>query len=182
MKIRKAMGRYCARNPDIVNLTNLKQSDMNLFTRMSKKLCVCGRAVILCCCLLIGLSSAAQTRLSVKGRVLDESGMPLPGVSIIEEGTSNGVTTNSKGDFLIRVSNREATLAFSFLGYETVREKVGQRTRIDVQLFASSTRMDEVVVIGYGTAKRSDLTGSVASVSKEAFNDKMITSMEDALR
>ena len=182
MKIRLVMGRHCARNPDIVNLTNLKQSDMNLFTRMGKKLCVCGRAVILCCCLLIGLSSAAQIRLSVKGRVLDESGMPLPGVSIIEEGTSNGVTTNSKGDFLIRVSNREATLAFSFLGYETVREKVGQRTRIDVQLFASSTRMDEVVVIGYGTAKRSDLTGSVASVSKEAFNDKMITSMEDALR
>lgn len=106
----------------------------------------------------------------------------MAGVSIVEETTPNGTTTNSKGDYSIRTTQEDATLAFSFLGYETVREKVAGRMKLDVKLIESSSRLDEVVVIGYGTARRSDLTGSVASVSKDAFEDKMVTSMEDAIR
>lgn len=139
--------------------------------------------ILLLCCLCIGLPAEGQNRtLTVKGRVVDENGSPMAGVSIIEEDTSNGTTSNSKGNYSIKVSKSDAVLSFSFLGYETIREKVAGRTTVNVKLIESDNRMDEVVVIGYGTAKRSDLTGSVASVSPTAFNDKMITSMEDALR
>lgn len=154
---------------------------MNLFTITSRKL-LCN-AILLLCCVLFGLSAAAQTKaLTVKGKVVDEEGNPMAGVSIVEENTSNGVTSNNKGDFSMKVSKSDAVLLFSFIGYETLHVKVAGRTTVNVTLAESDNRLDDVVVIGYGTARRSDLTGSVASISSEAFADKMITSMEDALR
>ena len=94
-------------------------------------------------------------------------GQPMPGVSISEQGTSNGVSTNIDGTYSITVrSAGEATLVYSFLGYRNETRQVNKSmTVVDVALAEESESIDEVVVVGYGVQKRSDLTGSIASIS-----------------
>ena len=77
----------------------------------------------------------------------------------------NGATTDTKGYYFIKVNNTEGTLTFSFVGYSTVEMKIGNRSSIDVSLKVTNKDLNDVVVIGYGTVKRRDLTGAVASVS-----------------
>lgn len=101
---------------------------------------------------------------SVSGTVTDENGTVMPGVSVQVQGTANGVMTDSEGAYRLIYANDDAVLTFSFIGYETVSVPVGGRTIIDLQMTPVVTNLDEVVVIGYGTAKREDLTGSISSL------------------
>ncbi len=101
---------------------------------------------------------------SVSGRITDENGSPVPSVSIKVKGTTKGTTTNSDGNYSITVPDN-AVLVISSVGYELIEETVSGRTEINVVLKTQAKAIEEVVVVGYGTQRKKDLTGSVASVS-----------------
>jgi Ca-activated chloride channel homolog len=109
------------------------------------------------------LTTNCSANLTVKGTV-SEAGQPLPGVSIVEKGTSNGVITDMNGDYSITVGSESAVLQFAFVGYETQELKLSGRTVINVQMVPSVMELQEVVVIGYGAEYKSDVTGAVSSV------------------
>ncbi len=104
----------------------------------------------------------------VTGKITDSStGEALPGVSVVVKGTSTGIMTDNNGSYSINVPNPNATIVFSFIGYVSREELVSGRTKIDVALSIELTSLNEVIVVGYGTQKKSDITGTVASLPKE---------------
>lgn len=103
----------------------------------------------------------------IGGKVTDETGEPLPGVSILVKGTQQGTTTDADGAFAIEVPNENTTLVFSFVGYMSQEVEVGGRSSISVALAVDNKALEEVVVVGYGTQRKSDITGAVASIPKE---------------
>ncbi len=123
-----------------------------------------------------------KTQSSISGTVTDESGVPLPGANIQEKGTTNGVTTDFDGNFSITLDNEEATLIISFIGFKTKEVVVGDQASIKVILAEDSASLDEVVVVGYGTIKKSDLTGAVASVSSEDVKALTLSNPTQALQ
>lgn len=102
--------------------------------------------------------------INVEGDVIGTDGLPLAGVSIQEQNTTNGTTTNSSGDFTLNVNNANATLLVSSLGYTSQTVSLNGRTNITITLIGSVTQLEQVVVIGYGTQRKKDLTGASASV------------------
>src|SRR5690606_30624514 len=94
-------------------------------------------------------------------------GQPLAGVSITEKGTANGVVTDSNGSFSITVQNEQSVLVFSFIGFEQQEISVSGQTRISIVLKERIDVLDEIVVIGYGTQKKRDVTGAESAVSSE---------------
>lgn len=110
--------------------------------------------------------SALAQNVIVKGVVKDADGLTVIGASVLQKGTLNGITTDSDGAFQLTVPSN-ATLQVSFIGYKTVEVPVNNRTSIDITLEEDRQMLEETVVIGYGTAKRSDVTGSISSVNQE---------------
>lgn len=106
----------------------------------------------------------------VKGRVLDESGTGLPGVSVIVKGTQRGISTDMDGRFTLTVPTDNVVLVFSFVGYNTEEVILGNRTSLEVNMSPDLKSLEELVVIGYGVVKKSDLTGSVAQVKTKELN------------
>ena len=106
---------------------------------------------------------------SISGVVTDDQGVPLPGATVMVKGTSNGVTTNFDGEYTIEVQEGDI-LQISFVGFKTFEKRVTGQTNYDIQLETDSASLDEVLVVGYGTQKKSDLTGAVSSVGEEEFN------------
>ena len=121
------------------------------------------------------------TKHTVTGKVTDQSGEPLIGATVLVTGTTNGASTNATGDYSIQVPEG-ASLTFQYIGYEAKTEKVGARTKVDVKLEQSKQTIDEVVVIGYGTVKKTDLTGSVANVKMSDIKDVPVGSVDQALQ
>ncbi len=112
-----------------------------------------------------GINAASSYfAVEVSGQVTDEDGSPLPGANVLEKGTTNGTTTDVNGNFNLSVMGSSSVLVFSFIGYTTQEVSVGTRTSFTVQLQPDMRTLSEVVVVGYGTVKRSDLTGAVSSV------------------
>ncbi len=111
--------------------------------------------------------------ITVTGQITDENGVPLAGASVLEKGTGNGTITDFDGNFSIDVES-DAVLQFSYLGYKSQEVSVGGRTSINVQLEADATLLEDVVVVGYGTQRKTDVTGSIASVDSEDFNKGIV--------
>lgn len=131
--------------------------------------------------LLLMLTSVALAQEAVvTGTVVDETGAGMPGVNVLVKGTPQGTVTNAQGGYSISAPSN-ATLVFTFVGYKTSEVPVGDRTTIDITLAEDLTSLDEVVVIGYGTQKRSDLTGAVGSVSADKLQERPATSLNQAL-
>jgi TonB-dependent starch-binding outer membrane protein SusC len=103
----------------------------------------------------------------VSGKVLDETGQPVPGVNVVVKGSNRGTVTDTEGVYTIEVDDDNVILVFSFIGYMTQEVAVNAQTTIDVTLQSDITSLNEVVVIGYGEVKRSDLTGSVVSMNTD---------------
>ncbi|WP_162183650.1 TonB-dependent receptor [Wocania ichthyoenteri] len=103
---------------------------------------------------------------SITGLVTDENGVPLPGASILEKGTTNGTQSDFDGNYGLTV-NSNAILVISYIGYKTQEITVGTQTTINIQLKSDAAALDEIVVVGYGTQKKANVTGSVASVKME---------------
>lgn len=108
------------------------------------------------------------------------TGEPLPGVNILEKGTSNGVVSDVEGNYRLTVSEG-ATLVFSSVGYETEEVEVGSRSVIDVALFEDVQQLQELVVVGYGTQKKADVTGSIAVMDAEKLNERPIARIDQAM-
>jgi TonB-dependent starch-binding outer membrane protein SusC len=119
--------------------------------------------------------------IDIRGKVTDDKGEPLPGVNIIIKGTTRGTTTDSQGEFVINVDDENAVLVFSFIGYEFKEVTVGNQTEILVSLASDVKSLEEVVVVGYGTQKKSDLTGSVGTVKTDEIQERQSPSVSQAL-
>jgi len=113
--------------------------------------------------------------LEIKGIVTDDQGLPLPGVNVIEKGTSNGTMTDFDGLYTLSVSSADAVLVYSSVGFSNQEVLVGDQRNIDVNMETSVAALDEVVVVGYGATTKRDVTGAVATISEEDFNDGAIT-------
>jgi TonB-linked SusC/RagA family outer membrane protein len=116
-----------------------------------------------------------QDGIVVTGKVTDEEGVALPGVSILEKGTTNGTVSDAKGNYKLNVSSSNAVLVFSFVGTETKEVTVGDQSEISVSLAGSAATLAELVVVGYGTQKKSDVTGAISSLKSESFNQGVVT-------
>ena len=139
------------------------------------------RVLLLMILAVFSLSVSAQT-ITATGNVKDATGDPIIGASIVEKGnTSNGTITNLNGDFSLKVP-ANATLIVSYIGMKTQEIAIKGKNKIDVTLSDDTKALDEVVVIGYGTAKRKDITGSVATVSSEVLSAVPVASATEALQ
>lgn len=139
------------------------------------------RVLLLMILAVFSLSVSAQT-ITATGNVKDATGDPIIGASIVEKGnTSNGTITNLDGDFSLKVP-ANATLIVSYIGMKTQEIAIKGKNKIDVTLSDDTKALDEVVVIGYGTAKRKDITGSVATVSSEVLSAVPVASATEALQ
>ena len=132
--------------------------------------------------LFVTLTNAyAQQRITVKGQVTDAStGEPLPGAAIIEKGTSNGTSADIDGNYQLTVP-AGSTLIASFIGYVETSATVSTKTVVNIAMSPDSQFLDDVVVIGYGTARKSDLTGAIASIKTEEMETEAPRSIEDLL-
>ena len=124
---------------------------------------------------------AIAQNVTVKGQVKDDAGEPIILANVLQLGTSNGTVTDMDGNYSISVPSN-ATLQFSFMGYQTQDVAVNGRTTINVTLSEDAELLDEVVVIGYGVQKKSDLTGSVASVKAADLKDRSVTDAAAAIQ
>ncbi|MDR2813220.1 MAG: TonB-dependent receptor [Prevotellaceae bacterium] len=120
--------------------------------------------------------------ISIQGKVSDKSGEALVGASVSVKGTTIGASTDAAGAYSVTAPNENAVLVFSYLGYVSQEITVGAQRMIDVTLTEDFQALDEVVVVGYGTMKRSDLTGSITSVSSEAIAKSVPTSIDQVLQ
>ena len=126
---------------------------------------------------------APQLKKVIKGKVVDfQTRESLPGVNVLFEGTTIGTVTNLDGVYSLELPEKAEALLFSYVGYETKRELISNREIIDVQLVSSSGVLNEVVVIGYGTQRKKDLTGSVSVVSTDDLGSVPVASISDALQ
>ena len=119
---------------------------------------------------------------NITGQVVDALNESMPGVNVQVKGTTNGTITNIDGKFSISVPNSKSVLVFTFIGYSKQEIVVGNQTKINVQLKEDAQNLDEVVVVGYGTAKKSDLTGATASLRPDANDASKAVSIDGLLQ
>ena len=130
---------------------------------------------------LVTMSGYAQSK-TVTGKIIDSTGEPVIGASVLVKGTTNGVISDIDGNFSIQGVANDAVLQISFVGYKAQDIPVAGKTRIDVTLVEDTEMLDEVVVVGYGVQKKSDVTGALASVSSEELNTKPVSNAFEALQ
>lgn len=152
-------------------LTMIKTQHLNSF-----------RILIYVLCLLL-FSALSYGQRNISGKLTDaESGDPLIGATVQVKGTTVGTVTDLNGNYTIQVDGSEDILVFSYVGYESTEVKVGDKNQVDVSLSVSTTELEDVVVIGYGTVKKSDLTGSVAVVTAEELTRTPSPNFQTALQ
>ena len=157
----------------LTNLSDYMKTKLKRVTHSKLKTCLFTLA-----CLLSFNVFYAQTK-TIKGNVTAD-GQPLPGVSIIIKGTTKGAVTDFDGNYEIN-ANPNDVLVFNYIGYEKREATVGTNPVVNVVLFESASKLDEVVVVGYGSVKRKDLTGSVVSLKSEELNKIKPISFEGGL-
>jgi TonB-linked SusC/RagA family outer membrane protein len=123
-----------------------------------------------------------QQQQSVQGKVSDVKGIPLPGVNVVMKGTTTGTITDVDGNFSISVPNQNATLVFSFIGFLTKEVTISNLQFLNVTLAEDVLSLEEVVVVGYGTQKKRDLTGSVGYVSTKTIENNAVSGIGQALQ
>jgi len=132
--------------------------------------------------MLLSLTASAQTGKTVKGRVVDESNNPLPGVTVSVKGSSQATSTNGSGDYSIKINGTQDILTFALIGSVTQEVQAGGRAEINVTLSGDSKLLKDVIVIGYGTSSKKDLTGAITSVQSEDFNQGVMVSPAQLLQ
>lgn len=157
----------------IYNVRNNKKPNINIM-KNSRKLFF---TIMLSFFAIFQLS--AQTS-DIIGKVVDDNNEPLPGVSVIIKGSKTGTATDIDGNFKIKATP-SSTLIVSFIGMKTQEIKVGNKKTMTVKLESASVELNEVVAIGYGTMKRKDITGSVASVNAEELAKAPVSNVAEAL-
>lgn len=138
--------------------------------------------LLMLCFFFVAVSFGAYAQKTVTGKVIDEGGLPLPGVSVIIKGTTTGTVTGIDGDFSLANVSNNATLVFSFVGMTPQEVQVGTQTTIDIKMLAEAIGLDEVVAIGYGTQKKANLTGAVGLATEERLENRPIVSAGQGLQ
>ncbi|WP_162996675.1 TonB-dependent receptor [Mucilaginibacter celer] len=123
-----------------------------------------------------------QANATITGKVVDNAGQAIPGATVTEKGTTNGITTGSDGSFKLSVAGPQSVLVVQFIGYAKKEIVVGSQTVIEVVLSEDIKAINEVVVVGYGTQKRTTVTGAISSVKASDLQDQQVTRVDDALR
>jgi TonB-dependent starch-binding outer membrane protein SusC len=123
-----------------------------------------------------------QQQKTIRGTVTDKTGATLPGVSVIVKGTTIGVSTNSNGTFTLQIPDNARTLVVSFVGMVSQEIPVGNQTSFNIQLEESSIALEEVVAVGYGTVKKSDVTGALTRVTAETLQERPVQNAIQALQ
>lgn len=132
--------------------------------------------------LLFAFPALSQTS-TVKGIITDsKTGEALPGVNVVIKGTTRGTTTQIDGSYQLQVSGPDAVLQYSFIGYKPLEIPVNGKTEINVALETETTQLDEIIAVGYGTARRADLTGSVASISAQELQKVPVANVAEAIK
>ena len=124
----------------------------------------------------------AQSKYEVKGVVVDTTGTPVIGASVVEQGTTNGVTTDLNGQYVLRVQSAESVITVSYIGYKTQTLVASSELLKNLVLEEDSEMIDDVVIIGYGTVKKDDLTGSVVAVKADELNRGAVVSTQDMMQ
>jgi TonB-linked SusC/RagA family outer membrane protein len=132
--------------------------------------------------LLLAMQSVIAQTTNVSGVILDQAGLPIPGVNISEKGSKNNTLSDYDGKFSINSSKPNAVLTFSFIGFKTKQVTAGSSKTLRIVMEEESSILDEVVVVGYGTQKKKDLTGAVASANLKQFEDAPNTSILQSLQ
>ena len=136
------------------------------------------------CFLLLGILLCmpiyGQGLLKISGTVTDEGGS-LPGVSVLIKGTNNATSTDLDGKYVISAKSTDV-LVFSYVGYKSVERPIGGKTSIDVRMETENSQLQEVVVVGYGSVKKSDLTGSVSTIKPETITERNVNSPLEAIQ
>jgi TonB-linked SusC/RagA family outer membrane protein len=138
--------------------------------------------ILLLIMLLITSTSAIFAQITVTGKVIGTDNKPIPGANVIIRGTTVGALTDVDGKFMIQVPSSTSILTVSFIGYVRKEVEVGKNTVFDITLETESTALDEVVVIGYGTQKKINLTGSVDAISSKELENLPLPNMGEVLR
>lgn len=138
--------------------------------------------ILLTCLFVLVITEAQAQQVVVKGNVSDATGAPVPGANVVIKGTTTGTITDLNGDYTLTVPGSDAVLAISYIGFVSQEITVGSQTDIRVSLVADIAQLEEVVVVGYGTQKRSDLTGAIASVSPQEISSFPIARVDQALQ
>lgn len=125
---------------------------------------------------------SSSKKVTIKGIVKDDTGEPLPGVNVIYKKNMEGTITDADGKFSLGVTGKNAVLTFSFIGYVTQEVNVGNKSEVNVILKEDLQNLDEVVVIGYGTAKKRDLTGAISSIKTDKLAAEAPRTVQDMLR
>lgn len=131
--------------------------------------------------LMLVFSAAVNAQITVSGTVSDSNG-PIPGVNIIVKGTKTSTVSNFDGTYTLQSVPANSILVFSFIGYKTYEVSVNNKTKIDALLEENLNDLKEVVVVGYGTVKRADLTGAVSTVSSTAISQSVATTIDQVLQ
>lgn len=129
-----------------------------------------------------GTHQAYAQQVAVTGTVTDTEGAPLPGATVVVKGTTNGVTTGGDGTVSLNVPDRNGVLVVSFLGFTTKEVPVNGQSKVNIALGADAKALEEVVIIGYGTQRRSDVTGALSSVSSKEIKDQPVARVDQALQ
>ncbi|HTE34429.1 MAG TPA: carboxypeptidase-like regulatory domain-containing protein, partial [Chryseolinea sp.] len=127
-------------------------------------------------------SSFYNAEVTVSGKVTDNTGQALPGVNILVKGTANGTTTDTEGSYRLVLADGSGTLVFSFIGYVTQEVTVDNRTSIDVSLVPDIISLSEVVVTGYGSQSKRDITGAVSTIDNKQLLSTPSTNVGQALQ
>ena len=134
-----------------------------------------------CVFALLSFGMAWAQKIQVTGRVTDSTGEGIPGATIREKGTTNGVSADYNGVFSIKVADRNAILIISSIGYAAQEVKVGNQTAVNILLGEDTQQLDEVVVVGYGEAKKASFTGTATKVDSEKITSKSVANVGQAL-
>jgi TonB-linked SusC/RagA family outer membrane protein len=153
-----------------------------MYTLLLRPFCgIAGRAV-LALVLVLQFATAFAQNTQIKGTVTDETNTPLPGVTVKVKGKSTGVTTNADGLYTINISGPADVLVFSSVGSIAKEETVGNKKTINITLISDQKQLNDVVVIGYGTSSKREITSSITTVKAEDFNSGILTTPAELLQ
>lgn len=123
-----------------------------------------------------------KEQFKITGSVTDTKGQPLPGASILEKGTTNSTQSDFNGHFSLTVTDQTATLVISYIGFKTQEAVLNGQTKLTIMLIEDTSKLDEVVVVGYGTQKRGDITGAVSTLDSKDINRIAVAGVDQALQ
>ncbi len=141
-----------------------------------------GKMFLILCWMLLFTASAWAQNITVQGKVADETGTEIPGANVVVKGTTSGTVTDANGAFTLTVPSQDAVLIVSYLGYQAQEIRVGSQTNFSVALAEDVTALEELVVVGYGSQKKSDLTGAISSIPTDEIASFPIARVDQAIQ